>query len=354
MPELATDRNRHFCSFEGFKPFKKDGTPKKGVIFAEWQQSKDRTAIMAYGKNADAFWYYTDDKITLDEARKFLGNVQILSHAEYEKIYKAQLVKAAEKINKHIDAFWKDRNASEILSSDHPCSLDDMNIDLTGKSPIQFTESGFLKSPVSRIHGGEYKHLKIKRSWGEFDYYGTGAYIRGELTSYPKLAPSADFVRVAQERYGLKAISSPLAPLLPLTQKSGYSLFGWSVSGGVGCSDVAINLASGVVVPLDDQNDLSHHKHGWSYAHKYMGTHGNTGEMVIMRKHGEFDFGISDDLFTLIGGGDFEKGSAKVVRYLCALAVLAGWNSEDVVTLQGLRSGDQTQEIIPREVLLQC
>lgn len=345
------NRNDLFCSFENFKPFKQDGYPKTGVYFAEWAQSKTRTAIMAYGKNVDAFWFYTDDNLTLEDARVKLGGVEVLSQEEYEKMYSEWVAKTAIKINRQIDTFWASHQPADILAAKVPCFIDDMRVDLSEAPATRFTEKGFLKSPVSRIHCGEYLHLKITRQWGEFDYFGTGAYIRGELTSYPVLNPSEDFKRVAEQRYGLKAIKSPLAPLLPLTDKSAFSLFGWSVSGGVGCSDVAINVASGAVVPLDDGNDLSHHKMGWSYAHKYMGSHGNTGEIVIMRKHGALDFGLGDELIESIGGGSKTQGVAKLVKYLCALMVFSGWNPSDALTIH---AGNEELDIWPQEVLSQC
>lgn len=346
-----TGPNELFCSFEGFKPFKQDGSPKPGVFFAEWKQSKNRTAIMAYGRNVDAFWFYTDENLTLEDAKAKLGGVAVLSQEEYEKRYSKWVAKTAVKIRKQIDTFWASRQPANILAEKTPCLIGDMRIDLSGAPVTRFTEKDFLKSQVSRIHCGEYLHLKIKREWGEFDYFGTGAYIRGELTSYPLLAPSTLFQKTAEHRYGLKAIKSPLAPLLPLTDKSAFSLFGWSVSGGVGCSDVAINVASGAVVPLDDENDLSHHKMGWSYAHKYMGPHGNTGEMVIMREHGVLDFGLTDELIESVGDGSKKQGVSKLVKYLCALMVLSGWNPSDALTIH---AGNEELDIWPQEVLSQC
>ena len=343
--------NDYFSSFEGFKPFNADRTPKKGVIFAEWQQSKTRTAVMAYGGTKDAFWFPGDRGVSLSEAAELLA-VKIMPAAEYEKIYKAKLVKAAAKINKNIDRFWAKRDPSFIVNCLPPCGLDDMKIDLSSAEPVCFNEKEFLRVPNAYI--SSYKRFRIKRSWGEFDYYGTGDYVRGELTKYPSSIPSPPFTAIAWQRYGLKAIRSPLAPNGPLTSKSDFSLFGWSVSGGVGCDDVAINLAAGVVVPLDDTNDISLHKKGWSYAYKYMGQYGITGEMVIMRKDGILDLGLQDELIELVGNGDYKAGLKKIVRYLCALMVLSGWDPDDQIELYDLDREDVEKEVVPREVLSAC
>ena len=307
---------------------------------------------MAYAGTKDAFWFPAEGGLSIAEAAKLLG-VTILPEAEYEKIYKTKLVKTAAKINKNIDRFWAKRDPSFIVNCLPPYRLDDMRIDLTSAEPMCFNEKEFLRKSHAEV-GCVYKRFRIKRSWGEFDYYGTGAYVRGELTKYPISMPSSCFTAIAHQRYGLKSIRSPLAPTNPLTSKSDFSLFGWSVSGGVGCDDVAINLAAGVVVPLDDTNDISLHKKGWSYAHKYMGQYGVTGEMVIMRKHGCFDLGLQDELIELVGNGDYKAGLKKIVRYLCALMILSGWYPDDQIELYDLDREDVEKEVVPREVLAAC
>lgn len=346
---MVFNKNRFFCSFSDLKPFNTDEAPKKGVIFTDWKQSEDRHAIMAYSKDmvTDAFFFYTDKGMTLEAATEMLG-VTVMSEKDFDdQILSPWFHKNAKNISKNIDKFWASRSPNEIQAPQNLAELDDMKAICEADNLQYDSLTKFMADPISKTHGDFHK-FAIRQDWGMCEYSGTGAYVRGEINTYPKSVPAQEFARIASERYGLKAISSPLVPIRPYTDNSAESFFGWSVSGGIGCGSVAINLASGAVVPLDSVNDLSNHKHGWSYAHRYMGSHGHTGLMAIIRKHGEIDFGLCDEILELVGNGNLEAGKAKAARYLCALMVLAGWPEDEPLSVN---TDDVAAKIFPKEVI---
>ncbi len=120
------------------------------------------------------------------------------------------------------------------------------------------------------------------------------------------------------------------------------SLFLYSVNGGCTTVRFAINHATGHIVPMDDNLDISHHKRGWHYSYKYLGRYAFYPNMDIidLDDDGEsFRLGRDEYCFEEDGGWT-AKCLVKTARLLFAF----GAPETAMLSLQVKTKGERTAE----------
>lgn len=319
----ATDPNTYFCSFSGFKPFKKNGTPKNGLIFYDWLQNPpSRHCVIATNTHfsVDAFFFYSDYQKSLAEVSAMLG-VPILSQAAFEEHYWQPRLKARkEAIVNRITAA---RDIFGRIQPGPPQKDDTGQPSLLSDHELHFQNMAALEKHLKQFEDNDFVTVYLTQDWGTFAYQGLIRYVRNRVKDTYGQGFEADphYLELCR-KFGLEYHRpSCLKPIRPLRESWKNSLYGYSVDGGTKCNAIAINLVSGRVVPLDAENDISTHKHGWSYAHKYLGLqHGCENEMVILRRYHKgvmVDLGFCPE--ELLG----EK-SQRLFAYLAKLSHLNG------------------------------
>lgn len=296
---MSEDNNKCFCSFQDFKPFNNDGTVKDGVVLYDWEQRPGRRAVLAASiSNPDlsAFVFYTDAGKTLAEMKRMLG-CEILSGEEYDdKYYYPHIDKGIAGIAATL------KRISSASAEIHSASG---NIDKTPADYplISLKDVAALRKSVEKASMRQFNTIKVRPDWSDraYEYKGTSRYvlncIEGTCGDGHEIHPQYP---ILCESLGLELYTvTCLKPVFPFSKQSRRSLFGYSVDGGVGCYAVAINIATGYMVPLDQHNAVSTHKHGWDWAHLYLGKeHGCSTQMVIIRDCGnriEVDSGINHE-----------------------------------------------------------
>lgn len=332
MPEPAIDRNRYFSTFgKPFHPFTRLGAPRPGVVFYDWIQSGERHCIIAANQThtENASWFYTDGGITLAEAEKLL-DVKVMSTKEFdEKHWNPHLAKGFPKMAMRI------RKGLELA----PAII--ASAETLKPSPLDFraktTREEYFTDPQALTYkaaGSDHTFtdvtVRVPNTRGGFydqQYAGLLRYALNCVKDTYGKGFEADpaFAELCQAQGLIYYAASCLKPVMPFDNSTASSLFGYSVDGGIACNSIALNLATGHIVPLDSQNDISTHKHGWSYMNKYLGAYGQSHFSSILRVSGanwaQIDSGIDGPYLKQFGGGiDWED----VLAYLALVLIRNG------------------------------